>query len=268
MSAFDETASPPIGRPIWNTRVYVLDGGLEPVPVGVAGELYIAGAGVARGYLGRAGLTAERFVADPFGVAGEPDVPHRGPGAVAVGRGAGVSGPGGRAAQAARVPDRAWRDRGGAVARRPGCRRRRWWRGEDGARRGGWWATWWRSPGAVLEVSGASRGAVGCAAGLHGAVCAGGAGSSAADAERQAGPPRAAGAGACGAASRRAPRTPQEEILCALFAEVLGVERVGIDDNFFELGGHSLLATRLISRIRSSLEVEICDPQPVRGAER
>ena len=63
----DDTVNTPLGTPLANTRIYVLDGNMGPAPIGVAGELYIGGLNVARGYLNRAELTAEKFLPDPFG---------------------------------------------------------------------------------------------------------------------------------------------------------------------------------------------------------
>ena len=103
----DPDREPPIGRPVGGARAYVLDDRLRPVPVGAPGELYLAGTGVARGYLRRPGLTASRFLPDPFGPAGRPHVPHRRPGALERRGRPDLPGPHRRPGEGARLPDRA-----------------------------------------------------------------------------------------------------------------------------------------------------------------
>ena len=167
---------------------------------GLSGELYVSG-WVWRGVSGPCGADGGAVCCGPAWCGRAADVPDRGPGALAVGRRAGVFGPGRRAGEAARLPDRAWRDRGVCCCGRRAWRRRRWWRATDARRRRGGGQ---RLVGYVVAAGG--RGARCAAAALRRCAC----GScrsymvpsaivvlerSAADAERQARPPRAAGAG-------------------------------------------------------------------------
>ena len=257
---------PPIGSPIANTRVYVLDRWLCPVPAGVAGELYVAGAGLARGYRGRAGLTAERFVACPFGAGGERMYRT---GDLARWTGDGVLVFAGRADEQVKI--RGFRVEPGEVeavlAACPGVAQAVVTAREDapGDRRlVAYIVPADGAPGmtprrlAARASQGGARVRRAAAAGVHGALGSGGAGRAAADGEREDRPGRAARARLRRRRSGgRGPATVREEIVCGVFAQVLGLDRVGPEDSFFELGGHSLLAMRLVSRVRAVLGAEV-----------
>ena len=250
---------PTIGRPIWNTQAYVLDGGLQPVPPGVIGELYVAGTGLARGYHDQPAQTAERFVACPFGppgqrmyrtgdqvrwtAGGELDYQGRVDLQVKI-RGfrvelgeieAVLAGhPAvGQVVVAAREDRPEHRSLVAYVVPAPG-------QVADPAQLRAYAAR--ALPDYLLPSAYVPMAALPLTP--NGKL----------DRRALPAPDYSAGGG-------RDPRTPVEDVLCGVFAEVLGLPRVGVDESFFALGGHSLTATRLVSRVRAVLGVEV----PVRS---
>ncbi|MFI0423549.1 amino acid adenylation domain-containing protein [Spongiactinospora sp. 9N601] len=246
-------AAPPIGRAIRNVRVYVLDDGLLPVPPGVPGELYVAGDGLARGYLDRPALTAERFVANPF------------------------DGPGSRMY---RTGDLVRWDAGGLlhfVGRRDHQVKIRGFRIELGEVEA--------ALAAQPEVARAAAIVREDAPGARRLVCytvlRPGCDVDAAELRERAARtlPKhmvplvmvveslaTTPSGKLDTAalpvpplprSGRAPRTPREELLCDLFAGVLGLPGIGAEADFFAAGGDSLLAARLANRVRAALGAEM-----------
>ncbi|MFH8409943.1 amino acid adenylation domain-containing protein [Streptomyces sp. NPDC018019] len=242
----------PLGRPLWNTRCHVLDARLRPVPPGVTGELYVAGAGVATGYLHRPGPTATRFVADPFGPDG-----HRmyRTGDLASWTADGVLRFHGRTddqvkirghrvelgeieavltrhedvgAAAVAVHDRHADDRRLVGYVTPADADLRSVRAHLARH-----LPDYMTPARLVALDRLPLSA-------NGKLL-----------RDRLPEPDWAGAG-----DSPPPETLREQLMCELFADVLDLPRVGPGDNFFELGGHSLLAARLTDRVRTVLGLE------------
>ncbi|MFE9822214.1 amino acid adenylation domain-containing protein [Streptomyces sp. NPDC005791] len=245
-----------IGRPLWNTRALVLDSALRPVLPGAPGELYYGGIGVGRGYLGRATVTAERFVADPFG---PPGARMYRTGDLVMWRPDGSLAFLGRADDQVKV--RGVRVEPGEVeavlAAHPGVAEAAVAvRGLPGAVRALVGYVVPRNDGDLLDPVALRRHASARlpAAMVPGALIVLGALPRTPNGKVDR---RALPAPDATAARTTPPSGPDEQVLCELFAEVLELPRVGAQDDFFALGGHSLLATRLAARVRSVLGVEL-----------
>ncbi|MER7707476.1 amino acid adenylation domain-containing protein [Kitasatospora sp. NPDC097605] len=244
----------PVGRPMANRRIHILDAFLRPVAPGITGELYIAGTGLARGYLGRPDLTAERFVACPFRAGermyrtGDLARWNRDGEVVFVGRADDQVKIRGFRVEPAEVEAALAAQPGVteavAVAREdvPGERRLVGYVVTDGSeadaeemrRRMGLVLPSYMVPVAIVVRPGLP-------VTPNGKV------------DRQALP----APDFAERASQKAPESETEKVLCALFAEILGVERVGVDDAFHDLGGSSALAMRLIARIREEIGADL-----------
>ncbi|MEU4168955.1 amino acid adenylation domain-containing protein [Streptomyces sp. NPDC026665] len=249
----------PIGTPVWNTQVYVLDAALRPVPAGVTGELYLAGDQLARGYLGQSALTAGRFVACPFGPPGSRM--YRTGDVVRWSRDGQVEYIGRSDFQ---VKVRGFRIELGEIeqtlAAHPDVDSAVALVRED--RPGDQRLVAYLVPAAGTGPAGPDLAALTALAREHlpeymvpTALIP--------LAELPTTPSGKLDRGAlpapdqAGTATGRGPRNHNEEVLCRLFAELLGTDEVGIDVDFFDNGGHSLLATRLVGRIRNELGVDV-----------